>query len=85
MNVVMSYSDLLKWTESDGETTRIQAFSLPRDPALQERFCLVLAGPNAGHLLHLIINALDAYFDEGAAQRNSVDTHGPDSSTQRPE
>jgi len=84
--VVMSYADLLKWTESDGASNKIEVFQLPHDPALQERYALVVAGVNAGEIINMIVDALDRHFSKPvAAQQESQEAHGPESRAQSSE
>lgn len=77
-------AEFLANTESDGASDRIEARTLPRDRALQERYALVFAGPHAAELMQMVIDALDAYFTEGIAAQSALqDSHGPDSSASR--
>jgi hypothetical protein len=82
----MSFADLLRNTESDGKSTRIEAVTLPKDPSLCERYALVFSGVDADQLLNMVVAALDDYFSQAiAAQSELLEAHGPDSSSRRPD
>jgi hypothetical protein len=82
----MSYADLLNWTNSNGETARIQLLALPKDTAIMDRYALVISGAEAAAIVNMITDALDVYFTKAiAAQLQVTESHGPGSSTEKPD
>lgn len=83
----MSYSELLEFSQSAGDgSNRLEVMQLPHDPALQSRYVLTVAGPNAGSIMNMITDALDRYFGAPvAAHTEDQDAHGPDSSAAEPD
>lgn len=82
----MAYADLLKWTNSNGEAARIELLQLPKDTAITDRYALVISGTESATITQMIVDALDVYFTKGIAAHPQVtESHGPGSSTQRPD